>query len=104
MGGLGPGRRMSSQLMSGDNEGNMLGDLVVQRSASRVGGLCLPVDTRAPGLPRRFVHGLNQAPPYASPAKVLGRVEVLKVADIMQPGCAAMEDVVGETNETTGLF
>src|SRR5438552_15653051 len=87
-----------------DDKAKVLGDLFIKCTSCLVGDSCVPVDTRTPSVTSFLLHRLNQAPPDAAPSSGLARKEILQVADIAQPGYAAMKEVASKANEIHGLF
>ena len=87
-----------------DDEAMMLSHLVVQRTASQIGGLRLPVNARTTDFSRGVIYRLYQAAPYAHAPKLFDGEKVLQVADVVQTSGTAVEQIVGQSDDASRCF
>src|ERR1700678_4151879 len=87
-------RQRALKLMRIDDEPLVLGNLVVKRAPRRIRRFSLPIHAAAAGRARSLVNRMNEPSANASTPQLLGREQVVKVADVVQPGGTAMKQIV----------
>ena len=81
-----------------DDEASVFGNPVIEDAAGCVGCMRRPVNATATGGLRRTENCLDEAAADAFAAQCFCGEEVLKVADIVQPRSAAVEEIVHQAN------
>ena len=87
-----------------DDEPAVFRNPVVERPGSAVGSPRLPVNPTASRGAGRRVYPFDQPPTDAESAQALDGVQILQVADIVDPGRAAVHEEVREPDELADLL
>ena len=87
-----------------NDETRMVSDFVVECSARGVGRLRLPIHATTSGLARCCVYSLDEFLSNAKAPMTWTREKVLQIADLIQPCCAAMKQVVYQADNEGPLY
>ena len=87
-----------------DDEPAVFRNPVVERPGSAVGSLRLPVNPTASRRAGRRVYPVDQPPPDAESTQALDGVQILQIADIVDPGRAAVKEEVREPDDLADML